>query len=36
MDQVVGQALAAYRRIVEREGRATSTDATKAQVLAGA
>jgi UDP-galactopyranose mutase len=36
MDQVVGQALATYRRIVEREGRSVSADKIKTQALAGA
>ena len=36
MDQVTGQALATYRRIVEREGRAAAAETVKSQVLAGA
>jgi UDP-galactopyranose mutase len=36
MDQVTGQALAAYRRIVEREDRAANAAVSGAQVLAGA
>jgi UDP-galactopyranose mutase len=36
MDQVVGQALATYRRLVEREGRSAGAETAKAQALAGA
>ena len=37
MDQVTGQALATYRRIVEREDRAAAAvGPVKSQVLAGA
>jgi UDP-galactopyranose mutase len=37
MDQVTGQALATYRRILEREGRTANTgEAARSQVLAGA
>ncbi|MEI9892108.1 MAG: UDP-galactopyranose mutase [Caulobacteraceae bacterium] len=37
MDQVVGQALATYRKIVEHEGRAAAVDAEagKIRVVAG-
>ena len=36
MDQVIGQALATYRRIVEREDRATaSSEPLRDQVFAG-